>query len=109
MGCDVMLFRKEYISYDKETKTHLIKQQNFWSVKSSKLGIAFAETLGADTHHTFIPNPDNFVELCKQMIAAGEDDFCEYPDGALKAVIEDIEELNDEAKYDSDWFITLDY
>ena len=103
-----MLFRKEYISYDKETKTHLTKQQNFWSVKSSKLGIAFAEILGADTGWTSVC-PDDFAELCKQMIAYGEDDCCEYPDGALKAVVEDLAELDDKTKVKFDWFITLDY
>ena len=109
MSCDVMLFRKEYISYDKETKTSLIKQQNFWDVCSSELGIAFAGTLDADTGWKSVC-PDEFAELCKQMIADGEDDCCgEYPDGALKAVVEDLKELDDKAKYESDWYITLDY
>ena len=108
MGCDVMLFRKEYISYDKETKTDLVKQQNFWSAQSSELGSSFAQTLGADTSWLSIC-PDEFVELCKQMIADGEDDCCEYPDGALKAVVEDLGELDDETKWKSDWYITMDY
>ena len=108
MGGDVMLFRKEYISYDKETKTDLIKQQNFWSVCSSKLGIAFAETLDADADWKSVC-PDEFAELCKQMIADGEDDCCEYPDGALKAVVEDLAGLDEETKWKSDWYITLDY
>lgn len=103
-----MLFRKEYISYDKETETDLIKQQMFWSVKSAELGIAFAQTLGADTYWLSIC-PDKFAELCKQMIADGEDDCREYPDGALKAVVEELAELDDETKWKSDWYITLDY
>ena len=102
-----MLFRKEYISYDKETETDLIKQQKFWEVKSSKLGIAFAETLGADTGWRSVC-PGEFAELCKQMIADGDDDCGEYPDGALKAVVEDLAELDD-IKWESDWYITLDY
>ena len=108
MGCDVMLFRKEYISYDEETKTDFIKQQNFWSVKSSELGSSFAQTLGADTYWLSIC-PDEFAELCKQMIADGQDDCCEYPDGALNAVVEDLAGLDDEMKWKSDWYITLDY
>ena len=108
MGCDVMLFRKESVSYDSETKTQLIKSDLFWDVKSWQLGIAFAETLGADTGWTSVC-PDEFAELCKQMIADGEDDCGEYPDGALKAVLEDLSELDEKTKYESDWFITMDY
>ena len=108
MGCDVMLFRKESISYDSKTKTQLIKSNLFWDVKSYKLGIAFAEILGADTGWTSVC-PDEFADLCMQMIADGEDDFCEYPDGALRAVVEDLSKLNDETKWRSDWFITMDY
>ena len=108
MGCDVMLFRKEYISYDKETKTDLIKQQQFWSVCSSELGSSFAQTLDADTGWTSVC-PNEFAELCKQMIADGEDDCCEYPNGALQAVVGELAELDDETKWKSDWYITLDY
>ncbi len=108
MGCDVYLFRKEYVSYDAETKTDLIKQQKFWQVCSSELGIAFAETLDAGTDWKSIC-PDEFVELCKGIIADGEDDCREYPDGALKAVVEDLEKLDDDVKWKSDWFITMDY
>ena len=108
MGCDVMLFRKESISCDKETQTKIIKSNLFWDVKSYKLGIAFAEMIGADTGWTSVC-PDEFVELCKQMIADGEDDCREYPDGALKAVVEELAELDDETKWKSDWYITLDY
>ena len=108
MGCDVYLFRKEYVSYDSETQTSLVKQQRFWDVKSWKLGIAFAEKIGADAAWRSVC-PDEFAELCKQMIADGEDDCLEYPDGALKAVVEDLSELDDETKFKSDWFITMDY
>ena len=82
MGCDVYLFRKEYVSYDKETETDLVKQQKFWSVKSYKLGIAFAEIFGADVDWTLV-GLDQFEKVCKQMISHGEDDCGEYPDGAL--------------------------
>ena len=64
--------------------------------------------IGADTGWTSVC-PDEFAELCKQMIADGEDDCCEYPDGALKAVVEELAELDDETKWKSDWYITLDY
>ena len=63
---------------------------------------------GADTGWTSVC-PDEFVEVCKQMIADGEDDCREYPDGALKAVVEDLTELDDKTKGNFDWFITLDY
>ena len=43
------------------------------------------------------------------MISHGEDDCGEYPDGALKAVVEDLAQLDDETKHKSDWYITLDY
>ena len=108
MGCDVYLFRKEYVSYDKETETDLVKQQKFWSVKSFKLGIAFAEIFGADVDWTLV-GLDQFEKVCKQMISHGEDDCGEYPDGALKAVVEDLAQLDDETKHKSDWYITLDY
>ena len=104
----MMLFRKECISYDGETRTQLVKSNLFWDVKSYKLGIAFAEILGADTGWTSVC-PDEFAELCKQMITNGEDDCCEYPNSALRAVVKDLSELDDETKWKSDWFITLDY
>ena len=108
MGCDVMLFRKKCFFYDEKTKASLVETELFWDVKSSKLGIAFAEKIGVDTSWMSVC-PDAFAELCKQMIADGEDDCCEYPDGALKAVVEDLAGLDDKTKWKSDWYITLDY
>ena len=108
MGCDVMLLRNRTISFERETQTQVINSNLFWDVKSYKLGIAFAEILGANTGWTPVC-PDGFAELCMQMIADGEDDFGEYPDGALRAVVEDLSKLDDETKWRSDWFITMDY
>ena len=103
-----MLLRNRTISFERETQTQVINSNLFWDVKSYKLGIAFAEILGANTGWTPVC-PDEFAELCMQMIADGEDDFCEYPDGALRAVVEDLSKLNDETKWRSDWFVTMDY
>ena len=103
-----MLFRKEYISYDEETKTDLIKQQNFWSVCSSELGIAFAVTLDADTDWKSVC-PDEFAELCMKMMIDSADDYCAYSVDALLEVVEDLAELDDETKWKSDWYITMDY
>lgn len=106
MGCDVFLLRKEYVSYDKETNTDLIKQQMFWSASSSNLGIAFVENLNADTGWKSVC-PDEFAEFCKQMLANG--DCGKYPNGALKEVIKDLAELDDDTKWGSDWYISVDY
>jgi len=64
MGCDLMQFRNECISYEKESNADLIRQQNFWSEKTSELGDAFAEILGVDKGLTWFC-PYGFVELFK--------------------------------------------
>jgi len=108
MGCDVYLFRKEYVSYDRETKTDLVKQQKFWHVQSWQLGSLFGGYYGIENEWKSVC-PDEFILFCKDLIDQGEDDCAEYPDGALKAVVEDLEELDDQVKYQSDWFVTMDY
>ena len=108
MGCDVFLFRKEYVSYDCETQTDLVKQQKFWKVNSWQLGSLFGEYYGIENEWKSV-YPDEFIQFCKDLIDQGEDDCAEYPDGALKAVVEDLEELDDQVKYKSDWFVTMDY
>ena len=109
MSCEVYLFRREYVSYDAETDTDLVKQQKFWCASSWKLGISFAETLGIAEGCWKSVTSDEFLHVSQQMIADGEDDCGEYPDGALKAVVDDLEELDQETKRKSHWFVTLDY
>ena len=108
MGCDVMLFRKEFLYCEEEGEMVLTKSELFWDVKSWKLGIAFSEMLGADAGLKSVCI-DDFMVLCEHMISSGDDDYGEYPDVALKAFLEDLEKIDCETKSKSDWFITLDY
>ena len=41
------------------------------------------------------------------MLANG--DCGKYPNGALKEVIKDLAELDDDTKWGSDWYISVDY
>jgi hypothetical protein len=108
MSCDVFLFRKEYVSFDQETCTDLIKQQKFWHVCSWELGVLFGEYYQICDEWKCV-DPDDFLGFCRGLISEGKDDFGEYPNGALEAVVEDMEELGDDIRYGSDWFVTMHF
>jgi hypothetical protein len=108
MGCDVFLIRQKFTSHEGEKCIDLVEHEVFWDVKSWQIGELFA-------NHYLIVNQwqpvciTEFAEFCKCLIEDGKDDYGEYPDGALKAVVEDLEELDEGIRFKSNWFVTLDF
>ena len=101
MGCDIYVFRKDASS---ESSDH---GEIFWDVKSWDLGYEFG-CVGIDNHYQKI-SEDQLRELAQDLIDKGKEDCGEYPDGALKALLEDLDDLDEDLRNNSCWFLTMDY
>ncbi len=101
MGCDIYLFRKDANSMTPDNG------EIFWDAKSWELGHEFA-CQGFGEQYEAI-TPDCLISLSKELIDEGKDDMGEYPEGALKALIEDLENLNLETRLNSKWFLTMSW
>ena len=101
MGCDIYLFRKDACS---ESLDH---GEIFWEVKSWDLGYELA-LVGMGDHYQAICL-DVLHELAQDLIHKGKEDCGEYPDGALKALLEDLGDLDQDQRFNSLWYLTMDY
>lgn len=101
MGCDIYVFRKDASS---ESSDH---GEIFWDVKSWDLGYELA-CVGIGNHYQEI-SEDQMRELAQELIDEGKEDCVEYPDGALKALLNDLDDLNEDLRNNSCWFLTMDY
>lgn len=101
MGCDIYLFRKDASS---ESSDH---GKVFWDVKSRDLGYEFSR-FGIGTHYQEI-GEDQLRELAQYLIDEGKEDCGEYRDGALKVLLNDLDELEEDLRINSLWYLTLDY
>ena len=99
MGCDIYLFRKDDHS---ETPDH---GELFWDAKSWDLG--FELSMHGFGDHYEIVTPDDLICLSKELINEGKDDMGEYPEGALKALVESLNDLDLDTKSNSNWFLTM--
>ena len=48
-------------------------------------------------------------DLAQDLIDEGKEDCGEYPDGALKALLDDFDDLDEDLRNNSCWFLTMDY
>ena len=101
MGCDIYLFRKDAIS---ESTDH---GEVFWDVNSWDLGYELT-SFGIGTHYQEMPE-DEVRELAQDLIDDGKEDSTEYPDGALKALIKNLDDLDEDLRNNSLWYLTLSY
>lgn len=101
MGCVNYLFKKDASS---ESSNH---GEIFWGVKSWDLGHELA-SFGIDTHYQEI-SEGGLRELAQDLIDKGNDDFGEYPDGALKVLLKDLDALEEDLRNNSLWYLTMSY
>ncbi|QPN64488.1 hypothetical protein [Synechococcus sp. CBW1004] len=101
MGCDIYLFRKDASS---QSSDH---GEIFWDVTSSDLGYELS-CVGIDTDYREFCT-DDLRTLTQELIDGDSEDFGEYTDGALKALLKNLDSLSNEQRNNSRWFLTLDY
>ena len=101
MGCDIYLFRKDASS---KSSDH---GEIFWDTKSWDLGYELG-SFGFGDHYQEICE-DVLRELTQDLIDKGNEDYTEYPDGALKALLKNLDDLEEDLRINSIWYLTMDY
>ena len=69
----------------------------------------FAQRYRLDNCIKLLVDIDELMEFCQSCIEEGDDDCCEYEDGAFKYLLDRLEELDQEVKDRSDWYLSMSY
>lgn len=101
MGCDIYVFRKDASS---KSSDH---GEIFWDVKSWDLGYEFG-CFGIGDHYQEV-SEDQLRELVQDLMNEGKEDYLEYPDGALYALLEELDDLTEDQLNNSRWHLTMSY